>query len=43
MVHYTTEGSRMIAAEVVRVIDRQKKAAQEAIVDFFEGKSVLVK
>ena len=43
MVHYTPEGSRMIAGEVVRVIDRQKKVAQEAIVDFPKGKSVLVK
>ena len=27
-VHYTPEGSRLIAGEVVRVIDRQRKAAQ---------------
>ena len=28
IVHYTPEGSRLIAGEVVRVIDRQRKSAQ---------------
>ena len=28
MVHYTPEGSRMIAVEVVRVIDRRKSRAE---------------